>query len=270
MSGKKTPTGKKTVLKKPLPYKKKPSDIPPSLKSSNPDDFLYGKHAVDAALRNPKRKISALIVSPAKQAEYQHMAEKGGYKVFALKTQTITKLLPDGAVHQGIAVLTMPLSPPERFIKPKAQKDLVLMLDGVTDPHNVGAILRVCAAFECKTLILQDRYAPPMNGVLAKAAAGALESVDIFRVSALHDALKGFKKSGYQIYGADGSATVQLQEVEFSPKSVIVMGSEGEGMRPQIQKTCNTVFSITMSKAMESLNVSVAAAIALYATRFQG
>ena len=143
------------------------------------------------------------------------------------------------------------------------ETDTVMILDGVTDPHNVGAILRVCAAFGCKSLVMQDRSAPQITGALAKSAAGAAEYVDIIRVKNLARTVRDLKKNGYMIYGADGGSETSLPDVKFSTKSVIIMGSEGSGMRRLVREECDFIVSIPMDPQMESLNVSVASGILL-------
>lgn len=234
----------------------------PALKNYASHEFLYGTHAVKAALQNPKRILKILLVTPQKQADYQHLAENSNFKVLSLTPEEIAAVLPTGAVHQGMALAVVPLTDPDEN-ELYHTDGTVMVLDGVTDPHNIGAILRSAAAFGCKSLVMQDRHAPNITGSLAKAAAGAVEQVDIYRVTNIARTLRTLQNKGFIVYGADGSADNNLLDVNFPKKSVIVMGAEGDGMRRLVQEACDMIIRIPMADGIQSLNVSVASAIIL-------
>ncbi|MEM6603583.1 MAG: 23S rRNA (guanosine(2251)-2'-O)-methyltransferase RlmB [Pseudomonadota bacterium] len=269
---KKKKTAQKTVKKsfeshkRPKEANHKKTQIHPDLKKYNPEDYIYGVHAVQAALDNPKRRNKLLVVVQSKQAQYQHLAEENDkLKVISVTPEEIKQALPPSAVHQGVALIAAPLriydSPPTDR---KVKNDVIIVLDRVTDPHNVGAVLRACAAFGCKTLIMQDRFAPPITGALAKAAAGGLEKVKIIKVTNIVQTLKVLKQRDYMVYGtSSGEEGIMLPQADFSARSVIVMGSEGEGIRRNIQSNCDGLITIPMSEQMESLNISVASGIIL-------
>ena len=234
----------------------------PALKHYAPHEFLYGTHAVKAALQNPKRILKILLVTPQKQADYQHLAENSNFKVLSLTPEEISAVLPTGAVHQGMALAVVPLNDPDEN-ELYDTDGTVMVLDGVTDPHNIGAILRSAAAFGCKSLVMQDRHAPSITGSLAKAAAGAVEQVDIYRVTNIARTLRTLQNKGFMVYGADGDADNNLLDINFLKKSVIVMGAEGDGMRRLVREACDMIIRIPMAQAVQSLNVSVASAIIL-------
>jgi 23S rRNA (guanosine2251-2'-O)-methyltransferase len=141
----------------------------------------------------------------------------------------------------------------------------IIMLDGLSDPQNIGAILRTCAAFGVEHLIMQDKGSPDITGAMAKAAAGAVEKVRIHKVTNLSRTLEILKDNHFMVYGADGHSDNSITDVKFSPKSVIVMGAEGDGMRRLIKQNCDFIVKIPIHSEVESLNVSNAFAIILYA-----
>jgi 23S rRNA (guanosine2251-2'-O)-methyltransferase len=182
--------------------------------------------------------------------------------------EAIERLLPTGAVHQGIALLadSLPAVAIEDIVEragAMAEAALVI-LDQATDPHNVGAVLRSAAAFGASAVIVPDRRAPDITGVLAKAASGALETVPLVRVTNLARAMGLLKESGFWCVGLDPEAERTLAEARLSGKIVLVLGAEGEGMRRLTRETCDLLVRIPMAAGIGSLNVSNAAAIALY------
>jgi 23S rRNA (guanosine2251-2'-O)-methyltransferase len=227
--------------------------------------FLFGNHATLAALSNPMRKIRRVLVTKNAQNEL-------GKKLTGIKNLTIIdppKLeasLPSGSVHQGIAVECDPLDQPslQEWISEKIEKP-VLLLDQVTDPHNVGAILRSAAAFDAGAVIITDKNAPRESGVMAKAASGAMENVPLISVTNLVQAMELLKKAGYWIAGLDGNAKESIHTAKLDAKTALVLGAEGEGMRRLTGEHCDFLVRLPMSNRMESLNVSNAAAVALYA-----
>ncbi len=175
-------------------------------------------------------------------------------------------MLPPGAVHQGVAVRAFPLEPLSLEAACGAPDGRsVLILDGVTDPQNVGAAFRSAAAFGARAVVLQDRKSPPLTGMLAKAAAGAIELVPHVRAVNLARAVEALRSLGYLTVALEGEAELDLAEALGERRAAaLVLGAEGKGLRPAIAEACEKRARIPISPAMESLNVSVAAAIALY------
>lgn len=174
-------------------------------------------------------------------------------------------MLPREAVHQGVALECDSLSQPslQEWLAVAHNKS-VLLLDQVSDPHNVGAILRSAAAFDAGAVIVTDRNAPVESGVMAKAASGALEMIPLIAVGNLAQAIELLKKSGYWIYGLDGEAKQTISEIKFDKKTALVLGAEGRGLRRLTSERCDILVRLPISSRMESLNVSNAAAVALY------
>ena len=227
-------------------------------------NWLWGWHAVEAALRNPDRPPPGRLLATADRAR-AIAAIRSELKPELADPQEIARRLPQGAVHQGVALRTPPL---EGVTLPEIAKPatgVILVLDQVTDPQNVGAILRSAAAFGARGVIMQDRHAPPLGGALAKAAAGALERLPVVRAVNLSRALEQLSEMGWTSIGLDGQAEVDLAHVVNIPASVIVLGSEGEGLRRLVSEHCDLLARIPMPGGFESLNVGSAAAIALYA-----
>ncbi|MEZ5757343.1 MAG: 23S rRNA (guanosine(2251)-2'-O)-methyltransferase RlmB [Emcibacteraceae bacterium] len=234
--------------------------------------WLFGRHAVLAALENPMRKIKRLIVATKSQDQYQHALTEIHLNHRALHPEIVAneqfeKLLPPDAVHQGIALLTAPL--PDNHLEDvciilKDRKNLVLVMDQVTDPHNVGAIIRSAAAFGAKAIVTTDRHAPPESGALAKSASGALETLPWVRVTNLSRALDQLADMGYWRVGLDGYAEQDIREADFGDNIVLVLGAEGKGIRKGTADHCDGLVKLSISRTVESLNVSNAAAVALY------
>ncbi len=220
-----------------------------------------------AALANPRRETPRrLLASPgvAKDLTARISKMRPGVRIEVEDGGDIARLLPQGAVHQGLAALIDALEPVELIDLADPAEGLLVMLDQVTDPQNVGAILRSAAAFGAKGLILQDRRAPALSGALAKAAAGAADVVPVSRVTNLSRALEELSGYGWRSVGLAGEADHDLRAVLVRGPTVLVLGSEGEGLRRLVAEHCDTVARIPMRGGFESLNVSNAAAIALY------
>jgi len=217
-----------------------------------------------AALENPARGPAKRLIATSDRAA--SLAERFGADL-ALEigdTQAIAAALPPGAVHQGVA-LRIPLiepTPLDEIADPAA--GFLLMLDQVTDPQNVGAIFRAAAAFGARGVVMQDRHAPALAGALAKAAAGAIDKIPHARETNLSRALERLETLGWRTVGLDGAATQTLAEVLDGAASVLVLGSEGEGLRRLVREHCDVLARIPMPGAFESLNVAAAAAVALY------
>ena len=231
---------------------------------------FYGRHAVIAALANPDRVVrkiwgtrealNALDLPPVLPIVYADGADLG-------------RMVPSDAPHQGIVAEVEPLDDVWLGDALEAGRDdhrPVLVLDQVTDPHNVGAILRSAAAFDALGLVTQDRHAPPESGALAKAASGALETVPWVRVVNLARALDEMAQAGFWRIGLTGEAETELADALGPQRLALVLGAEGEGMRQNTEAHCDALARLPIGGAIESLNVSNAAAIALYAARTQG
>lgn len=228
-------------------------------------DWLWGWHAVQAALANPNREgFKRLLVSPARAHEIAAAAAKAKVRFEQMEGQDIARHLPAGAVHQGVALLAEPLEGDglEPFLM--QPEGVLVMLDQLTDPQNVGAIFRSAAAFGARGLILQDRNAPALTGALAKAAVGAVDALPHARVVNLSRALEQLAEAGWRAVGLDGSAELTLEQALDERPTVLVLGSEGEGIRRLVAEHCDTLAKIPMPGGFESLNVSNAAAVALY------
>ncbi|MBN8532280.1 MAG: 23S rRNA (guanosine(2251)-2'-O)-methyltransferase RlmB [Alphaproteobacteria bacterium] len=224
--------------------------------------WLYGRHACVAAAANPDRKILRAMATEASAASLPaKLRPELAYP------EDFQRLLPRDSVHQGVALLVEPLPEPDLSVLAASGKltGPVLLLDQVTDPHNVGAILRSAAAFDASAVIMLRHNAPEENGALAKAASGALEVVPVIRAGNLTQAMDQLKEYGYWIAGLAGDAPKTLSESKLSSKTGLVLGAEGEGMRRLTRERCDLLVRLPISSKMESLNVSNAAAVALYA-----
>jgi len=226
-------------------------------------DWLYGTHAVLAALANPKRRIHRVVAT--KEAA-EGLPPDPGRKPQIMEPGQIGALLPRDAVHQGVAVLAEPLrSVALGDLENLPEPVRIIALDQVTDPHNVGAILRSAAAFGAQGLVLTDRHAPGTGGVLAKAASGALEHVPMIRVVNLAQSLAALKDWGYTIIGLTEDGEISLQALEPTGRMVIVLGAEGDGLRRLTRERCDKLVRLPTRGPIGSLNVSNAAAVTLYA-----
>ncbi|MBW8785205.1 MAG: 23S rRNA (guanosine(2251)-2'-O)-methyltransferase RlmB [Novosphingobium sp.] len=226
---------------------------------------LWGRHAVEAALANPARHHRKLW------GTREAIAGLGGelpadFPVEYAQGLDLARLVARDAPHQGLVLECDPLE--DIWLDDVLDGDPrhpVVVLDQVTDPHNVGAILRSAAAFAAAAVVTQDRHAPPESGVVAKSASGALETVPWVRVVNLSRALEEIAEGGYWRIGLDGDAETTLGEALPAGPVALVLGAEGEGLRPNVAQHCDALARLPIGEAVESLNVSNAAAIALYA-----
>jgi 23S rRNA (guanosine2251-2'-O)-methyltransferase len=226
--------------------------------------WIWGVHASLAALANPARRIDRIVATRNAAARLP-----SGVDAQILDPDAIDGMLPPGAVHQGLAVRASPLEPLElEAACAPADGRSVLILDGVTDPQNVGAAFRSAAAFGARAVILQDRKSPPLTGTLAKAAAGAVELVSYVRVINISRTMEALRGWGYLTIALEGETELTLAEALLDKRpAALVVGAEGKGLRPGVAEICEKRARIPIAAAMESLNVSVAAAIALYEAR---
>jgi 23S rRNA (guanosine2251-2'-O)-methyltransferase len=225
---------------------------------------------VQAALANPRRKLGRLLLT-RRAAEIIGEERPDRIRVEIMETEAIGKLLPPGAVHQGAALEAAPLPAMDLEALLNAPREgrrrIVLVLDQLSDPHNVGAILRSAAAFGVTAVVVQDRHAPPQSGALAKAASGALDLVPYVEVVNIARALEKLAEHGFWRIALAGDGAESLQAAIPPGDVALVLGSEGDGIRRLVREHCDTAALIPIEGAMESLNVSNAAAIALYELR---
>lgn len=228
--------------------------------------WLWGRHAVLAAVVNPRRKVIEIRVT---RNAARDLPPDTPHTV--CEPKQIDSQLPAGAVHQGFAMHAeaLPAESVNGVIDPT--HGMVLVLDQITDPHNVGAILRSAAAFGVRAIVMQDRKSPPLFGTVCKSAVGAAERVPHVRVTNIADTLEAFRKAGRTVLGLAGEADINLADALAGPDGqglgpglVLVLGSEEKGLRPRVADHCDALVRIPMSGAVESLNVSNAAAISLY------
>jgi len=227
--------------------------------------WVYGWHAVNAALANPERVVVRIIASPA-AAEKLEMPARKLPTPHIMDPRELDRILGEHAVHQGIGVEVKPLEPYriEDILNINDPKGPIIILDQVSDPHNVGAIMRTCAAYDAIAVIYPKDHSAPETATMAKAASGALDLVKRIQVTNLATTMRELKDAGWWIIGLEGEATTLLTDIKFAAKTVIVLGAEGKGMRRLTADSCDERARLTMGTGMESLNVSNAAAIALY------
>ena len=230
-----------------------------------PDDdvtTLYGWHTVKAALENPARHVRKLLATDnaARRLAEEHVARAAAPEI--VRPGEIAARLPGDAVHQGLYLEADPLpSPPIEQIEPNG---VVLVLDQITDPHNVGAIFRSAAAFAASAIVTTARHSPEATGVLAKSASGALEHVPLITVQNLARGLAALKERGFFVVGLDSSGDSDLASLPLRQPLALVLGAEGRGLRQLTKETCDHVARLELPGAIKSLNVSNAAALALY------
>ena len=225
---------------------------------------LWGKHAVAAALDNPNRRVLKAWATREGASFMQFPAEVA---VTLADVADLGRLVPHDAPHQGVVIEVEPLEDMwiGEVLADAPERSVLLVLDQVTDPHNVGAILRSAAAFGAVGIVTQDRHSPPESGVIAKAASGALERVPWVRVVNLARALEEIGEAGFWRIGLAGDADTDLREALGPQRVALVLGAEGPGMRQNTREHCDALARLPIGEGMESLNVSNAAAVALYA-----
>jgi 23S rRNA (guanosine2251-2'-O)-methyltransferase len=244
---------------------------------ANYDGWLWGVHAVEAALKNSSRHgpIRLFLSEERTKSAPPALFKRQDIKISSLAMGDISRLLPPDAVHQGMALHAPVLEGDslDDLMERDARNGLhvILMLDQVTDPQNIGAIFRSAAAFGVKGLVMQDRHSPPLQGVLAKTAVGAVDVVPFAKVTNLSRALETLNDNGYVSIGLAGEGEFNLHELlaqqgwgESLKKLALVLGAEGEGIRRLVAEHCDHLARIPMPGGFESLNVSHAASISLY------
>jgi 23S rRNA (guanosine2251-2'-O)-methyltransferase len=225
---------------------------------------LWGRHAVAAALDNPRRTV---IKAWATREAAAFMQFPKDVAVTLADVADLGRLVPGDAPHQGVVVEVEPLEDVwlDEILAGAPDEAVLLVLDQVTDPHNVGAILRSAAAFGAIGIVTQDRHSPPESGALAKAASGALETVKWIRTVNLARALGDIAEAGFWRIGLTGDADATLKDALGPKRVALVLGAEGPGLRPNTREHCDSLARLPITGAVESLNVSNAAAVALYA-----
>ncbi len=238
-----------------------------------PSLMLYGVHPVGAAWVNPERQCRHLYGTQPALAAFAPVIDKA--KALGLKRpvpviaerDAIERMLPPGAVHQGLALDSEPLPEvnlDDVLIAARAGPIALVLLDQVTDPHNVGAILRSAAALGAKGVIVQSRHAPEVTGALAKSASGAVEIVPLLRETNLSRAIERLRDEGLFVAGLDEAGAVSLADAAFGDRVALALGAEGEGLRRLVAEHCTELVSLPTQAPIGSLNVSNAAAIGLY------
>jgi len=230
---------------------------------------------VAAALANPARRVRRLVALAEAAGELRALAQSAAARVTAaeapevLDRRDLEALLPQGAVHQGMALAAEPLPAQDiedvlDGISAAPGTQVIVLLDQVSDPHNVGAILRSAAAFAARAVVMPEHGAPPVTGALAKAASGALEAVPLLRVTNLARTLDRLKEAGFWCLGLEEGAEKTLGEVDPGSRVALVLGAEGSGLRRLTRERCDLLARLPTRGEPASLNVSNAAAIALY------
>ena len=236
--------------------------------------WIYGRHAVAAALANPSRRLRRIVATRDAEAELLPLvaaarADLPPQPEF-VERAALAQLLPEDAVHQGMAIAADPLPRQElrdivASLPASGAPHVVVVLDQVSDPHNVGAVLRSAAAFAALAVIMTEHGAPPITGVLAKAASGALETVPLVRAGNLVRALEQLKEAGFWCVGLAEDAEQTLAALDLPERIALVLGAEGGGMRRLTRERCDFLARLPTRGTLNSLNVSNAAAVALYA-----
>ncbi len=261
-------------MKRPVPHHKEPAAQPSPPGSRHGRDraagfWIYGSHAVLAAVANPRRRCRRLLAVAEAARLLDARGRAGGAAHPTLEIvgrRILDEIVGADARHQGVAVLVEPLpATPLEAVLTSGPSGPLVVLDQVTDPRNVGAVLRAAAAFSAAAVAVQDRHAPAETGAMAKAASGALETVPLVRVVNIARTLRALQDAGLRAIGFTADAPQALAEIDAAPPLVLVLGSEGAGLRRLVREQCDLLARIPIAPAVESLNVATAAAIALYA-----
>ncbi|MFA7277092.1 MAG: 23S rRNA (guanosine(2251)-2'-O)-methyltransferase RlmB [Pseudobdellovibrionaceae bacterium] len=253
---------------------RKPERAAPRIKIN-----LFGFHAVESALLNPERTIHKIYTTDASADETYRLVDEANKKGFDhpepiyLEGQTFDRALPKGTVHQGIGIDCDPLPDvflPDIINKTAAkEKSIIVLLDQVTDPHNLGAVIRSACAFGADAIIVQSRHAPELSGIVAKTASGAMEHLPVIYETNLARAIESLQEHGFFALAMDERGEKTIGQAPKYQKTLIVLGAEGPGLRPLVRDKCDILVKLPTSGTLSSLNVSNAAAVALYAISAQ-
>ncbi len=241
---------------------RKPTRRPANRPAERSFDLIYGVHAAEAALANPARTVAAAWTSRNMAQRFSDRLSAAGLAPQIVDRREIDRRAGQGAVHQGILLQASPLPQPDIADLPRSAP--VVVLDQVTDPHNVGAIIRSCAAFAASALITTARHSPQGSAVLTKAASGAIEHVALIKITNLARAIEQLKDAGFAVIGLDGAASLQLDEIAPPGPHALVFGAEDKGLRRLTRENCDVIARLDLPGTQQSLNVSNAAALALY------
>lgn len=235
---------------------------------------LFGKHAVSEAWTNRNRHIKALYITEKTLTEFEPILKDADRQNIERPTpqiiakEALENVTPQGTVHQGIAIQCSPLEETDIHdiirIEDTKEKSILIMLDQVTDPHNVGAIIRSAAAFGSAGMIMQRKHAPELTGVLAKTACGGVEHLPVAFETNLTRSLETLQEAGYFAIGLDERGEKTISELPSYEKAIIVLGAEGSGLRRLVGEQCDILARLPTNPPIASLNVSNAAAVALY------
>ncbi|MGB2731124.1 MAG: RNA methyltransferase [Methylovirgula sp.] len=241
----------------------------PEFRRASPDVvLLYGYHAVREALRSKRRKALALFATPAAAAKLAAESGAAGLTAHFVSPEDLTRRLGPDAVHQGVLLEARPL-PAQSLDDIVSNSGIVLVLDQITDPHNVGAILRSAAAYAVDAVVATERHAPRLSGILAKAASGGLEHVPIIELVNLARGLEELKDFGYLRVGLDSEAPLAFRAAPLTRPLALVLGGESKGLRRLTRENCDLAARLDMPGAIKSLNVSNACAVALSIARMK-
>ncbi len=246
---------------------------PDSAPTAPPSNVLFGWHAVGAALANPRRSVRDLMCLEGQSAELgDRLAALPPARRSTLPAPRVVEkadldsLLGVDAVHQGVAAMVDPLAEIslEQAIAEVGDRAVMVVLDQVTDPHNIGAVMRSAAAFGAEAVILQDRHSPQAGATVAKAASGALDVLPLVRVTNLARALRTLQEAGFWCIGLAEEGARPLHQIDMQDRTALVFGAEGDGLRRLTRETCDLLAHLPTRPPIRSLNVSGAAAIALH------
>jgi 23S rRNA (guanosine2251-2'-O)-methyltransferase len=263
-------------IKKIFPAKKFKNNLSKINSANNNQVWIYGKHPVFMAIANHKRKIYKIIISKNNKEELEKFLSEKQIRIDknlieVADNNVIASNLPEYAVHQGFALKTSPISfgDESNFINKisdleKNNLPLILILDGLTDPHNIGAIIRSAAAFGVKNIVVSKHNFPKESSVICKSSSGMIEICNLIIVGNLNNFLADLKKIGYWCIGLDGSAKSAIGEVKDYKSIALIVGSEGNGIKNLVKKNCDLLVKIPINSEVESLNASNAVAISLY------
>ncbi|WP_370930959.1 23S rRNA (guanosine(2251)-2'-O)-methyltransferase RlmB [Bartonella sp. DGB1] len=227
--------------------------------------WLYGLHTVEYALKNPNRKIIELLLTKNAENKIKEKIDLNNIDYKNISINEINKYVGEQAVHQGVLMKTLPLKPME--LNKCKNNDLILLLDQITDPHNVGAIIRSAVALKVDSIITTHKHSAHESAVLAKSASGALELINYVTVKNLSQAILELKEAGFFIIGLDSEGEQSIEEIIEGNKIALVLGSEGKGLRHKTKLNVSKLAKLEMPGEIKSLNVSNAAALSIYITR---
>lgn len=224
--------------------------------------WLFGHHAVTSALENPRRQLIELLVVDKNLQRYRQLADRLAVRVRVVSRDQLDRMTQQP--HQGVALQVKGSGSAETRLEDLFNSKLIVALDQVTDPHNVGAVLRSANAMGAGAVLVTERRSATDSPIIAKAAAGAMEDTPLVVVANLAQSLERLQKEGFWSVGLAGEATQELSSIDLTGKIVLVMGSEGEGLRRLVREKCDYLAKLPMVGTVESLNVSVATGISLY------